>query len=168
MELYQVPIYSFPNEVASLLSKSFGAFVHCFVRFRVPRWRMVYLHCIQAFLRMLESSCANAPPLGLCLYGVFQAMVATCIELASLDYAAPSGFLNLLALSSTDALSVLFHTESALEILLSGVSLSQKPPQLSLRSAPRADTRNKLFLMLQGILQLKDPFFTKWFYPNFL
>jgi hypothetical protein len=30
---------------------------------------------------------------------------------------------------------------------------------------PSSTWANKLFLMLLGILQLKDPFFTKWFYP---
>jgi hypothetical protein len=65
-------------------------------------------------------------------------MVATYIELSSLDYAAPPGFLNLLALSSTNALSALFHAESTLEVSLSGGSPFQKPPQLTLRSAPRA------------------------------
>jgi hypothetical protein len=52
-------------------------------------------------------------------------MVATYTEFASLGYAAPSGFPNLLAPFSTKAPSVLFHTESTLEILLSGDSLFQ-------------------------------------------
>lgn len=127
-----------------------------------------YLHCIQAFLRMLESSFCRRPFLGLSLYGVFQAMVATYIELASPDYAAPSGFLNLLAPFSTTALSALFHTESTLEVLLSGGSPFQKPPQLSPRSAPRANERTCRAFMLLGIVQLKDPFFIKWFYPLFV
>jgi hypothetical protein len=52
-------------------------------------------------------------------------MVATYAEFTSLGYATPSGFLNLLALSSTNTPTVIFHTESTLEVLLSGVSLFQ-------------------------------------------
>jgi hypothetical protein len=55
----------------------------------------------------------------------FKAEGATYIELASLDYATPSGFLNLLTFPSPPALSVLFHTESAFEITLSEASPSQ-------------------------------------------
>ena len=46
----------------------------------------------------------------------FQVEAATNIELASLDCAPSSGFLNLLTYYSSSTLSVLFHTESALGI----------------------------------------------------
>jgi hypothetical protein len=47
---------------------------------------------------------------------------ATYIELASLDCAPPSGFLNLLTFYSASTASALSHAESVLGILLSEVS----------------------------------------------
>jgi ABC-type transport system involved in cytochrome c biogenesis permease subunit len=41
-----------------------------------------------------------------------QTQAATCIRVASPDYAPPSGFLNLLTVYSACALSALFHAES--------------------------------------------------------
>lgn len=63
----------------------------------------------------------------------FLAKAATNIELASLDCAPPSGFLDLLTVYSAFAISALSHTESVRRVLLSEVSPSPEPPRLSPR-----------------------------------
>jgi hypothetical protein len=70
---FQDPIYSFPNETASLLRKA-RKLLFIFRSFPSHQLEMSVadLHCFQAFLGMLEDSFANAPPLGLSLYGVFK------------------------------------------------------------------------------------------------
>lgn len=169
MELFQDPIYFSPNEPASTLRKAWKP-LFIFRSFLSHQMEMswAYFHLHSSFPWNAWELLCKHPSLGFDPLRRLQAMVATYIELSSLDYAAPPGFLNLLALSSTNALSALFHAESTLEVSLSGGSPFQKPPQLTLRSAPRAKWANMSHSMLLGILQLKDPFFTKWFYPFFV
>jgi hypothetical protein len=60
-----------------------------------------------------KGSSANRPSVGFPSLWRLKTLPATNIEFASLDCAAPSGFLNLMTLYSGHALSALFHAESA-------------------------------------------------------
>ena len=75
------------------------------------------LPCSEASTSSLKKGpSANRPPVGFFSFWRFQTQPATNVEFASLDCAAPSGFLNLLTLYSGHALSALFRAESALRI----------------------------------------------------
>jgi hypothetical protein len=78
-------------------------------------------------------SSTYSPSMRFCPFRRFLAKAATNIELASLDCAPPSGFLDLLTVYSAFAISALSHTESVRRVLLSEVSPSPEPPRLSPR-----------------------------------
>jgi hypothetical protein len=122
---FKVPIDSFPNGIASTLQEALVQLFNApFVSESTGTSSST--HCpLLSFLQESSNSRKPIPFFGFCPLRRFKAMVATYTEFASLGYAAPSGFPNLLALSSTKAPSVFFHTESTLEVLLSGVSLFQ-------------------------------------------
>jgi hypothetical protein len=89
-------------------------------------------------------------------------MAATCIEFSKLDYATPSGFLNLLTFYSASVLSVLFHTDSILEVeAFRGFPLPVAATAHAALCPPSIE-------MLRGLLHREDPFTIKRFYPDFI
>jgi hypothetical protein len=115
----------------------------------------------------------------------YQTKAATCIGVASPNYAASSGFLNLLTLSSALVLSALSHAESVpgVEALrgfplpVAATVFTARCPQASRRLVDSASTRDPKnapstpppqHRTAQGFLHLEGPFATNRFYPGFV
>lgn len=71
---------------------------------------------LKSQLALVKGSSVNCPPMGFPSLWRSETKPATHAELASLDYAAPSGFLNPLTLFSDPVLTALFHAEAAFGI----------------------------------------------------
>jgi hypothetical protein len=111
-------------------------------------------------------SSTNDPSMGVLSHTTSQTQTATNIGLTTPDSAAPSGFLNLLALYSARALSALFHAESVPGVMaFRGFPLPEATTAFTALCPscprPRVNATGDA-----GFMHLGDPFTTDQFYPG--